>query len=307
MRNRIIKLIGEAATTDPNIMFMTGDLGFSVVEPLQESMGERFVNMGISEANMVSVASSLVASGFNVFTYTIAPFMTARCFEQIRNDACYQGRPIKLIGVGGGYSYGSLGPSHHSLEDAHILAALPDLVIGNPANVNELDRFFHLTLNAPHTVYFRIPRESGVPRDVPSFDLETGAYLLADGEEINIVASGVSINDCVIAVDRLRDHGVKARLISVPVIRPFPHDHLAGLLADGPVLTVFEGYGRNPLSVGVMETLLRAGRAVPFADLHVEGFAHTVGNTEHLRAAAGLDAGSIEQRALALLAGRTVP
>lgn len=305
MRNRIIKLIGEAAETDPNIMFLTGDLGFSVVEPIQESMGDRFVNMGISEANMVSVASSLVATGFNVFTYTIAPFMTARCFEQIRNDACYQGRPIKLIGVGGGYSYGSLGPSHHSLEDAHILAALPGVIIGNPANVNELDRFFHLTLHAADTVYFRISRESGVPRDVPAFDLQTGAHLLADGDDINIVASGVSVNGCVVAVERLRTRGVKSRLISVPVISPFPTDHLNDLLIDGPVLIVFEGYARNPLSVGVMETLLQAGRAVPFADLHVDGFAHTVGNTEHLRAAAGLDAASIEGRALDLLKRRT--
>ena len=307
MRNRIIKLIGEAAANDDNIVFLTGDLGFSVVEPLQASMGERFINMGISEANMVSVASSLSASGFNVFAYSITPFITARCYEQIRNDACYQRRPLRLIGVGAGYSYGTLGPSHHALEDAHLLAALPNVIIGNPANVDELDRFFELTLHAPETVYFRIPRESGTPRPLPAFDLVSAAYTLVDGDDITIVTSGVSVNDAHIAVGLLAEAGISARLVSVPVIKPFPTDHLASLLADAPVLTVFEGYRGNPLTVGVMETLLRHRCAQPFAELAVDTFAHSVGNTDFLRAAAGLDAASIARCAQALVAGETAP
>lgn len=301
MRNRIINLIGAVAARDPNIVFLTGDLGFSVVEPLQASMGDRFINMGISEANMVSVASSLVAAGFTVFTYTIAPFMTARCFEQIRNDACFQNRPIKLIGVGGGYSYGSLGPSHHALEDAHLLAALPNVIVGNPANTSELDQLFAVTLAARDTVYFRIPRESGTPRPAPAFTLATGAYLMADGGDVNIVTSGVSVEDAVVAVAALKEQGVAARLISVPVLHPFPVDHLATLLAPAPVLVVFEGYGGNPLSHGAMTSVIRRRLAVPFAELHATDVAHVVGNTEFLRAAAGLDAASIARSALALV------
>lgn len=303
MRNRIIHLIGQAAAEDPSVVFLTGDLGFSVVEPLQQSMRERFINMGISEANMVSVGTSLAASGFTVFTYTIAPFMTARCYEQIRNDACYQERPIRLIGVGGGYSYGSLGASHHALDDAHILAALPNVIIGNAANIPELDRFFDLTRHMRETVYFRIPRESGTPRPLPSFDLATGAYALTDGSDVNIVASGVSLNDAYVAVGLLAEADISARLISVPVIKPFPGTHLAGLLADAPVVSVFEGYRGNPLSIGVIQTILARRMAVPYLELAVESFAKQVGNTEHLRVQAGLDAASIARQTRALLAG----
>ena len=116
MRNRIIHLVEAAASRDDKVVFLTGDLGFSVVEPLMDALGERFINMGVAEANMMSVASALAAQGFKPFVYSIAPFVTLRCLEQIRNDIAYQKRAVRVIGAGAGYSYGTLGPSHHALR-----------------------------------------------------------------------------------------------------------------------------------------------------------------------------------------------
>src|SRR5947209_12818779 len=131
MRARLMELISAHALSDPNVLFMTGDLGFSVVEPLQAKLGPRFINSGVAEANMMTMASALAACGFRPYAYTIAPFITTRCYEQIRNDVCFHRRAVLIVGVGAGLSYGSLGPSHHSLEDTTIMATLPAMAIAS--------------------------------------------------------------------------------------------------------------------------------------------------------------------------------
>lgn len=294
MRNRIIELIEADASCDPSVVFLTGDLGFSVVEPLEAALGERFVNMGVAEANMISVAASLAAVGLRPFAYSITPFVTSRCFEQIRNDLCYQRRAARLVGVGAGFSYGALGPSHHGLEDAALMASLPDLVIVNPGNVAELDRCYAALRDDERPVYFRIARESGSQYAVPLFSPERGAYEAREGADVTLVSSGVGVSECLRAADELARSGVEAAVVSVPILHPFPKDALAALLGRRPVVSVFEGYRGNPLSLGVMEVLLEQGRARAFADLVApQKFPSLVGNTETLRRRSGLDAASI--------------
>src|SRR5437763_12461469 len=137
MRARLMELISGHARQDSNVLFLTGDLGFSVVEPLQKELGARFINAGVAEANMITMASALAACRFRPYAYTIAPFITTRCYKQIRNDICHHRRAVLLVGVGAGLSYGSLGSSHHSLEDATIMAALPSLAVASPANASK--------------------------------------------------------------------------------------------------------------------------------------------------------------------------
>jgi len=114
-------------------IFLTGDLGFNMFEPLRDIMGERFVNCGVAEQNMVGMAAGIAKSGEEVWAYSIAPFLYARCFEQIRNDVCYHNLPVRLVGMGGGFHYGDLGYSHHTLEDYGILLTLPNLRCYVPA------------------------------------------------------------------------------------------------------------------------------------------------------------------------------
>jgi transketolase len=306
MRNRIIDLIEAEAAHDPRVTFLTGDLGFSVVEPLETALGERFINMGVAEANMISVAGSLAATGLKPLCYSITPFITSRCFEQIRNDIVYQQRAVRLIGVGSGFSYGTLGPSHHGMEDAAIMASLPELVVVNPANAAELDRVYAITHDAERPTYFRIARESGVAFTVPIFSLDRGAYMLREGADVTLVASGVTVTESLRAAEMLASEGVGAGVISVPVLSPFPRETLARLLGDASVVSVFEGYRGNPLSVGVMETLLGAGAREAYRDMHApQSFPHVVGGTDFLRRNAGLDAASIAGVARELAANRS--
>ena len=118
-----------ARATDAKMLFLTGDLGFMALEPLQVALGPRFINAGVAEQNMVSVAAGLARQGFDVWAYSIAPFCYARPFEQIRNDVCFHELPVKLVGNGGGYGYGVMGPTHHAIEDYGVLLCLPNMSV----------------------------------------------------------------------------------------------------------------------------------------------------------------------------------
>src|SRR5471030_3060270 len=114
-------------------VFMTGDLGFMALEPVRDAFGERFINAGVAEQNMISVAAGLAKTGLEVWVYSIAPFCYARPFEQIRNDVCLHGLPVQLVGNGGGFGYGVMGGTHHEIEDYGVLLALSGMKVWVPA------------------------------------------------------------------------------------------------------------------------------------------------------------------------------
>jgi transketolase len=288
MRNALVSLLLEDATSDPEMVFMTGDLGFSVVEPLQDLLGDRFVNAGVSEANMISMAGAMAADGFHVYAYSIAPFITLRCYEQLRNDVCYGNRPVRLIGIGAGYSYGTLGPSHHSLEDASVMAQLPGMQVVSPGTESELVAA-HRALGAwDRPRYYRIPRESGPYIDCPDFDLSKAAIEYRAGDDAVIVASGPSISLCLEAADVLAGVGLSVGVVSFPLLSPFAEDYAQSLLGARPVVTVFEGFVGNPLEISIL-ALSAERRIGPVARINAgRDFATEVGSTEHLRARAGL-------------------
>ncbi len=301
MRNALISLLMEDAANDPDMIFLTGDLGFSVIEPLQEALGERFVNAGVAEANMMSMAGALAADGFHVYAYSIAPFIALRCYEQVRNDVCYGNRSVRLIGVGAGYSYGSLGPTHHSLEDASVMAVLPGMRVVSPATEAELVSA-HRALSAwDGPMYYRIPRESG-PEIAPlEGGAGQGAVVYRSPGDTVIVTSGPCLAACLSASDELAAAGITAGVVSIPLLTPFPADSVARIVGARPAVTVFEGFADNPLETGMCA--LSASRQIgPVAQINAgRSFASVVGNTEYLRERAGLTASPIADvvRALA--------
>jgi transketolase len=222
MRNHLIELIADDAARRPEVVFITGDLGFSVVEPLRDQMGDRFINAGVAEANMVSMAAALGLSGFEPYVYSITPFVTARCFEQICNDVWYHGVPVRLIGIGAGFSYGTLGPTHHALEDATIMATLLAMTVFSPATLTELDALFSAARSIDDPIYYRIGRENGPIAAMPAFDPETPVSVWRDGNAVNPVTSGSLAGPAFAAADTLASEGIDLRLITVPILGPFP-------------------------------------------------------------------------------------
>jgi transketolase len=170
-------LVARSAKED--MVFLTGDLGFMALEPLKEAMGERFVNAGIAEQNMITVAASLAAQNLEVWVYSIAPFVYARPFEQIRNDICFHQLPVKLIGNGGGYGYGVQGPTHHAIDDYGALLTLPGMTALVPTFDEDVRAVVELAGSSHRPTYLRMglgepPPGWPVPAYQPWREVTTG-------------------------------------------------------------------------------------------------------------------------------------
>jgi transketolase len=165
MRNALSSALVSCAE-NPDFIFLAGDLGFNALEPLRDRLGDRFVNAGVSEQNMVSVAAGLARCGWRPWVYSIAPFLYARPLEQIRNDVCLHGLAVTFVGNGGGYGYGVMGATHHALEDYGILLTLPGLRAYLPAFAADVAPIIHQLLRAAHPSYLRLGRDEK-PADFP--------------------------------------------------------------------------------------------------------------------------------------------
>lgn len=159
-----------ARASNERVAFLTGDLGFMALEPLQQALGERFINAGIAEQNMLSVAAAMAKVGMEVWAYSIAPFAYARPFEQIRNDVALHNLPVKIVGNGGGYGYGVMGPTHHAIEDYGVMLSLPGMMACVPAFDEDVESAVKWVGDATRPVYLRLGRgEPPAGYEVPPF------------------------------------------------------------------------------------------------------------------------------------------
>lgn len=169
-----------ARAKNPEMVFLTGDLGFMALEPLQKGLGARFINAGVAEQNMVSVAAGLARQDLEVWVYSIAPFCYARPFEQIRNDITFHNLPVKLVGNGGGYGYGVMGPTHHAIEDYGVLLTLPNMTVYVPVFDEDIDAVIARAGASSHPAYIRMgrgepPKGYPVPAYAPWRQLTSGS------------------------------------------------------------------------------------------------------------------------------------
>jgi transketolase len=178
MRKQLCDALAARAAK-PEMVFLTGDLGFMALEPLQKALGPRFINAGVAEQNMVSVAAGLARQNLEVWAYSIAPFCYARPFEQIRNDITFHNLPVKLIGNGGGYGYGVMGPTHHAIEDYGVLLTLPNMSVYVPVFDEDMDAVIEHAGASSRPAYIRMgrgepPKGYTVPAYAPWRQLTSG-------------------------------------------------------------------------------------------------------------------------------------
>ncbi len=156
MRDAFVKKLTEKAADDPSIMLLVGDLGFGVVADFGETYPRQFLNCGVAEQSMVGIAAGMAAAGRRPFVYSIANFPTLRPLEQIRNDVCYHGLGVTIVSVGAGLAYGSLGYTHHAVEDISILRSLPGMRVFSPADAIECRAAVDEILATPGPAYLRL-------------------------------------------------------------------------------------------------------------------------------------------------------
>src|SRR5882724_10004102 len=166
-------------------MLITGDLGFGVLDEFEKQFPAQYVNTGVAEQNMTAVATGLALDGFTVFTYSIGNFPTLRCLEQLRNDTFYHAANVKVVSVGGGFSYGQLGMSHHATEDLSILRALPGTEVCAPGSAYETALIVDALVARPGPAYLRLERAAPDYQDDPTIPFEYGrARRLRNGEDL---------------------------------------------------------------------------------------------------------------------------
>ena len=192
MRNTFVKTLYEQAKIDENIILITGDLGFQLFDDFQKNLPKQFINAGLTEQSMMSMAAGIASTGKRVFVYSIANFSTLRCLEQIRNDVCYMNNSVVVVSVGAGFAYGTLGYSHHATEDIAIMRSLPNMQIISPCDQLETEVVTKILAKTVNPSYLRLGKtgEINLNKNIPG--INPGQFnILTEGNDGYIFLLGV--------------------------------------------------------------------------------------------------------------------
>jgi transketolase len=256
MRDAFISSLIAAAEEDPDIVLLTGDLGFGVFENFATKFPKQFFNAGVAEQSMISMASGMASTGKKVFAYSIGNFSTMRCLEQIRNDICYQKNPVTVVSVGGGYAYGNLGYSHHAIEDFSIMRTLPGLEIISPADKFEVSKAISAIIANPKPYYLRLGRngEHPIHRELSKF--EPGKFIeINNGTDGAILFTGSIGLLAVAAREELLKLSTAIALYSVPYVNRIDTDKLIDIARYKKILVLEEHFQKGGLGSEILETL----------------------------------------------------
>jgi transketolase len=304
MRDRFIQTLCGLAAEDPRIMLITGDLGFAVLDEYRRRFPAQFINAGVAEQNMTLVATGMALEGHVVFTYSIGNFPTLRCLEMIRNDAAYHGANVKVVSVGGGFSYGALGISHHATEDLAIMRSLPDVTCLSPTSLLEATEATRAIAQTNGTCFLRLDKDKGPDGPATEPFVVGRPRQLCAGRDVALFTTGGILSEVMKAAGRLEAAGVTCSVYSVHSLSPLEPDRfIHASHAHTAVVTIEEHTVTGGLGGLVLETLADA-HALPRKFLRIgldRCFSSVVGSQTYLRTVYGLDADSIFSRVQKLL------
>ena len=308
MRDAFTRALMREAAKDPKLTLVTGDLGFGVLKPFWETYPDQFINAGIAEQAMTGLAAGLARTGRTVLTYSIGNFPTLRCIAQIRNDCAYHDANVKVVCVGGGFVYGSLGMSHHATEDMAILRALPGVTVFTPGDPHEVEAIVPIMLKTPGTCYLRLGR-GGEPylHEGPLTDWQIPkALTMRQGSDVALLSAGGIMTQTLGAAELLKEQGVSAEVVSFPCIKPIDTEKIAELAARfRHIVTVEEHSVVGGFGSAVSEVLAELGAP---CKLHRIGmpdvYSCIVGTQQYLRGEYQMDDKAICRRTLEWLGGQ---
>ncbi len=293
MRDRFIETLTALVQENPKIMLITGDLGFGVLTKFALEYSDNYLNAGVAEQNMTGLATGLAMDGRIVFTYSIANFPILRCLEQIRNDAAYHEANVKVVSIGGGFSYGSLGMSHHATEDLSVMRALPGVTVVSPGCLWEVREATKAIVNTPGVCYLRLDKSSAGDTQKENETFELGKIRrLREGEDVTLITTGGILDWVLKAADQLSSEGVRCRVLSVHTIKPIDRAEIISACTEtGGIVTIEENVLSGGLGSAVAEVCLDEGcppkkfKRIGLKDI----FSSVVGDQYYLRGIYGMD------------------
>jgi len=297
VRTAFINKLMEIAEKDKDVYLLTGDLGFSVFEKFAEKFPDRFYNVGIAEQSMIGIAAGLALNGKKVYCYSIIPFVTMRCFEQIRIDLCYQNLNVNLVGVGGGVSYSPAGATHHAIEDVALMRALPNMKVICPGDPFETENAVEQVANIEGPTYIRLNRNHE-PRlyNEANVKFELGkAIKITEGNDISIISMGNMLEESIRLTNRLIESGYKVKLLSMHTVKPIDKAAIYECINDTKcIYTIEEHNVIGGLGSAAAEVIAASGKGVKFRSFGIpDVYADCAGDREFFRKKYGIDEKSV--------------
>ncbi len=297
MRNAVIDAIHEEMKINKNIYFITGDLGYTVLEKIEADFPDRFINAGIAEQNIIGMASGLALSGKKVFVYSIIPFITMRCLEQIRNDICFHNLDVTILGSGAGLSYGILSNSHFALEDIAVLRSLPNINIFSPADEVEALLVIRNLLRKKTPAYFRIGKKQEPVIFTKPYDFKYGkGIIIKKGKDLVIFTTGPIAQEVIDATSRLvKEKKLSVEIVNVHTIKPIDKDLIIKESRNKKLVVTVEEHGKTGgLGSAVAEVLCESSVKTKLLRIGTgDTLLKKVGSQNYLRKVFGLDSSSI--------------
>lgn len=291
MRSTFIQTLIELAEKDERIFLLTPDMGYSVLELFREKFPDRFLNTGIAEQNTIGVAAGLAKSGKIVYVYSIIPFVTMRCFEQVRIDLGYNNTRVRLVGIGAGLTYGPLGPTHHAYEDIAIMRAIPNMKVICPGDPLEVRKLIEETYSYEGPMYIRLGKNGEPIINKDETKIKFGkAIEITDGDRLALITTSNMLETGYRWFNEWKIEGINVKLISMPTIKPFDNEFIEKLIKEKiPIITLEEHSIIGGLGSAVSEIIAESGNRVNFRRIGLrDEFSHYVGGHEFQRRKYGL-------------------
>ncbi|MCG8565718.1 MAG: hypothetical protein MI747_11625 [Desulfobacterales bacterium] len=306
MRNAFAREVERLAGGIPELVLLSGDIGNRLFDPYKDKYPDRFYNCGVAEANMTTMAAGMALEGHRPVTYTIAPFNTSRCFEQIKIDLCYPDLPVVVVGVGAGLSYAGLGATHHAFEDVGILRTLPNMHIVCPCDALEVEAALAAALELGRPVYLRLGKknEPRLHSHPPRFSIGRG-MVLEEGRDLCLVGCGTVMPLVVEVAQRLAVRGIRSTVVNMHTVKPLDTRLLGDVFSTCPLVCTLEEHSLMG-GLGSAVTEWAADGVAPHFNILRFGipdeFIHGSGTAEYAREMIGLTPDAVCDRILERLA-----
>ncbi len=296
MRFSTIEVVYKKALNNKNFYFITGDLNHVYEKEFNKNIKDRYINGGLAEQNIIGMAAGLALSGKKVVVYSIVPFITMRCFEQIKVDLCYQNLDVVIIGIGGGFAYGKYGNTHCSIEDIGVMKILPNMRVVCPANPMEAGQLMKQVLKTKGPTYFRIGRGKELSPD-ETYRVKLGKIqTIRPGNDVTIFTTGTILDEGLKAAKILQSHGVSTEVINVHTVKPLDKTGIIKILqSKRGAVTVEEHNIINGLGSSVSEIIAEElNKKIFFKRFGVhDKYLKVIGSESYLRKKHGFSANQI--------------
>ena len=301
MRDTFVRTLIEEAKNNENIELITGDLGFGVLKPYFEQLPNQFTNAGIAEQSMTGIAAGMALCGKTVFTYSIGNFPTLRCIEQIRNDCAYHHANVKIVCVGGGFAYGSLGMSHQATEDIAIMRALPEVTVVCPGDLVEAAEATKAIANIPGTVYLRLGRggEKRIHDKIDNFQIGKAIKIQDAKKDCNkkiaLFSTGAILDEATEAVKMLEEAGIGVEEYSFHTVKPIDKNVILDCASRYDYIVIIEEHTIiGGFASAVSEVLSDSDQKARLIKIGLnDEYCSKVGNQKYLRNEYGMTAEKI--------------